>query len=185
MLSTLSQVTGRNYHEKKMHAALFGLINSDPFFFQFSALSAQSDQVMPRGEGKPQSEEDEEELTRLIQLIDKYTEIATKTKLNVDFVPGMVTVLRGEDLKVRGISNVWEALSLVPGMDISVNNMGLRDVLVRGIGNTISSGNLKIQLNGISMNSALWGKAYPALDIPVEQIDRIEIIRGPWFCYSR
>jgi outer membrane receptor for ferrienterochelin and colicins len=126
-----------------------------------------------------QSNTDEEEFTRLVQFIDKYTDIATKTKLNVDFVPGMVTVLRGEDLKVKGINNVWEAMSLVPGMDISINNMGLRDVLVRGIGNTISSGNLKIQLNGISMNSALWGKAYPALDIPVEQIDRIEIIRGP------
>jgi outer membrane receptor for ferrienterochelin and colicins len=126
-----------------------------------------------------QSDADEEEFTRLVQFIDKYTDIATKTKLNVDFVPGMVTVLRGEDLKVRGINNVWEAMSLVPGMDIRLNNMGLRDVLVRGIGNTIASGNLKIQLNGISMNSALWGKAYPALDIPVEQIDRIEIIRGP------
>lgn len=143
-------------------------------------LSATSEQVIPKEESsQPQSDEDEEEFTRLIQFIDKYTEIATKTKLNVDFVPGMVTVLRGEDLKVRGIHNVWEAMSFVPGMDISINNMGLRDVLVRGIGNTISSGNLKIQLNGISMNSALWGKAYPALDIPVEQIDRIEIIRGP------
>jgi iron complex outermembrane receptor protein len=105
-----------------------------------------------------QSDADEEEFTRLIQFIDKYTEIATKTRLNVDFVPGMVTVLRGEELKVRGINNVWEAMSLVPGMDISINNMGLRDVLVRGIGNTISSGNLKIQLNGISMNSALWAR---------------------------
>lgn len=158
-------------------AALFILI---PILLISPTLSATSDRVLPKEEGnQPQVDEDEEEFTRLVQFIDKYTEIATKTKLNVDFVPGMVTVLRGEDLKVRGINNVWEAMGLVPGMDISVNNMGLRDVLVRGIGNTISSGNLKIQLNGISMNSALWGKAYPALDIPVEQIDRIEIIRGP------
>ena len=147
-------------------------------FFSLPVFSA-SDQVAPQGENQVRLEEDEEEFIRLIQFIDKYTEIATKTRLNVDFVPGMVTVLRGEELKVRGINNVWEAMNLVPGMDISINNMGLRDVLVRGIGDNISSGNLKIQLNGISMNSALWGKAYPALDIPVEQIDRIEIIRGP------
>jgi outer membrane receptor for ferrienterochelin and colicins len=149
-------------------------------FLNLPVLSA----TLEPGTGKEdvdqsQSDTDEEEFTRLVQFIDKYTNIATKTKLNVDYVPGMVTVLRGEDLRVRGINNVWEAMSLVPGMDIRVNSMGLRDVLVRGIGNTISSGNLKIQLNGISMNSALWGKAYPALDIPVEQIDRIEIIRGP------
>jgi iron complex outermembrane receptor protein len=149
-------------------------------FLYSPLLFAASEPAIPKEEaGQPRSDEDEEEYTRLIQFIDKYTEIATKTKLNVDYVPGMVTVLKGEELKVRGIRNVWEAMSLVPGMDISVNNMGLRDVLVRGIGNTIASGNLKIQLNGISMNSALWGKAYPALDIPVEQIDRIEIIRGP------
>lgn len=126
-----------------------------------------------------QQGDDEEELANLIQILDKYTEIATKTKLNVDFVPGMVTVLYGEDLEVRGIQNVWEALKLVPGMDIGLNTQGLRHVLVRGIGDTIASGNLKFQLNGISMNSALWGKAYPMLDMPVEQIDRIEIIRGP------
>lgn len=123
--------------------------------------------------------EDEKELARLIHIIDKYTEIATKTKLNVDFVPGIVTVLKGEDLEVRGVHNLWEALKLVPGMDIGMNGQGLRHVLVRGIGDTIASGNLKFQLNGISMNSALWGKAYPGLDMPVEQIDRIEIIRGP------
>ncbi len=123
--------------------------------------------------------DDDEDFANLISIIDKYTEIATKTKLNVDFVPGMVTVMYGEDLEVRGIQNLWEALKLVPGMDISVNNMGLRHVLVRGIGNSISSGNLKFQMNGISMNSALWGKAYPILDMPVEQIERVEVIRGP------
>ena len=158
---------------------LFILVSQySPAFSDTPADKAQENEISANQSANAEAG-DEEELARLIQIIDKYTEIATKTKLNVDFVPGMVTVLHGEDLEVRGITNVWEALKLVPGIDIGVNNMGLRHVLVRGIGNTISSGNLKFELNGISMNSALWGKAYPILDMPVEQIDRIEIIRGP------
>ncbi len=149
--------------------------------FQISPVFSETAQVKDEADkdSSEQSAGDEEEFARLIQIIQKYTEIATKTKLNIDYVPGMVTVLRGEDLEVRGIKNLWEALELVPGMDIAVNNMGLREVFVRGIGDTVSSGNLKFQLNGISMNSALWGKAYPLLDMPVDQVDRIEIIRGP------
>ncbi len=42
----------------------------------------------------------------LLQIFETETEIATRTKLNADFVPGMVTVLRGEDLEARGISDM-------------------------------------------------------------------------------
>ncbi|MFT5369233.1 MAG: hypothetical protein ACI8V2_004207 [Candidatus Latescibacterota bacterium] len=60
--------------------------------------------------------EDLAELEELMQILDEETTVATKTKLNSDYVPGMVTVLQGRDLEALGIATVWEALSLVPGM---------------------------------------------------------------------
>jgi hypothetical protein len=92
-----------------------GLINSDPGSSYFTHLISDIRAGHPkRREQSAQSDEDEEEFTRLIQFIDKYTEIATKNQAQRGFCAGMVTVLRGEDLKVRGIHNVWEAMSFVP-----------------------------------------------------------------------
>ena len=39
-----------------------------------------------------------------MEILDEETTVATKTKLNSDYVPGMVTVLQGEDLEALGIA---------------------------------------------------------------------------------
>lgn len=128
-------------------------------------------------EGKPVGEE--AELDRLLSILEKHTEIATKTKLNADYVPGMVTVLYGDELEARGIMTVWEALGTVPGMSLYIENNGVRQVLARSIGDTFGSGNISFLLNNITANSTLFGTPYPLLDIPVYQVDRIEVVRGP------
>lgn len=111
--------------------------------------------------------------------IDVQTRIATRTKLNIDYAPGTVTVLYGEDVLAKGARIVWEALSLVPGFELSHDETGTRQVLVRGVGRTYSSGNIKILLNDISQNSEFLSLANPVLNMPVEQVERIEVIRGP------
>lgn len=128
---------------------------------------------------KDNKDSEQEELGQLLKIIEKHTEIATKTRLNADFVPGMVTVLYGDDLEAKGVETVWEALGLVPGIVLYHENNGVRQVLVRGIGDTFGSGNISYLLNGISANSTLFGTPFPLLDIPVYQVERIEIIRGP------
>ncbi|OQX00553.1 MAG: hypothetical protein BWK80_61580, partial [Desulfobacteraceae bacterium IS3] len=50
--------------------------------------------------------EDQEEQLRLLEVIEKHTEIDTKTRLNADFVPGIVSVLYGDELQARGIRSV-------------------------------------------------------------------------------
>jgi len=125
------------------------------------------------------SYEDDAELRRLMAVLEKHTEIATKTRMNADFVPGMVTVLYGDDLRARGVRIVWEALGLVPGIELSVQSQGRRRISVRGVGMTFGSGNTKFLLNGVSMNTALLGMASPILDLPMELVERIEVIRGP------
>ncbi|MCW8829057.1 MAG: TonB-dependent receptor [Gammaproteobacteria bacterium] len=91
----------------------------------------------------------------------------------------MVTVLHGSEVESSGSRTVWEALAKVPGIDLSIESTGRKQVVVRGIGRTYASGNVKILLNGNSMNSAEIANANPALNIPIEQVDRIEVIRGP------
>ncbi|MEN8171213.1 MAG: TonB-dependent receptor [Pseudomonadota bacterium] len=125
------------------------------------------------------AESDSDELQQLMALLDEQTEIATKTKLNADYVPGLVTVLHGDDLANRGVRTVWEALALVPGIELSIEETGRKQIVVRGVGRTYASGNVKLLLNNVSMNSAQNGMADPVFNIPVQQVERIEVIRGP------
>ncbi len=127
--------------------------------------------------GSPNDEQ--QELAQLLALLDEQTTIATKTRLNADYVPGMVTVLHGDKLESMGARNVWEALAGVPGIELSIEETGRKQIVVRGIGRTYASGNVKILLNGVAMNSAQYAYAPPVLNLPVEQVERIEVIRGP------
>ncbi len=123
--------------------------------------------------------DDEVELRRLLEILDKHTEIATKTKLNADYVPGMVTVLYGDDLEARGIRTVWEALGLVPGMELFRSQSGVRQVLARRFGRINSASNVKFLLDGVPIYSLTTNVPRALLGLTVQQIERIEVVRGP------
>ncbi|MDH5763033.1 MAG: TonB-dependent receptor, partial [Nitrospinota bacterium] len=111
-------------------------------------------------------------------VFEEATEIATKSKLNADYVPGMVTVLHGKDLQARGFKTVWEALALVPGFDATFQSNS-KKLTVRGIGDVFASGDIKIMLNSVAMNTNLSGESKSWFEFPIALVDRIEVIRGP------
>lgn len=115
----------------------------------------------------------------LLALLDSETEIATRSRMNSDFVPGMVSVLEGEDLQSSGARNAGEALNRVAGLLVTEGNRGDYRIQVRGVGATLGGANVKVLLNGLPMNSVVTGQADTVLRIPVEQIERIEVVRGP------
>ncbi|OHD92073.1 MAG: hypothetical protein A2552_06215 [Sulfuricurvum sp. RIFOXYD2_FULL_44_160] len=113
-------------------------------------------------------------------MLEEATYIATKTKLNADYVPGTVTVISGEKLKSLGITNLAEqnAFDMIVGFDSST-------LTLRGAGSIYGSQGNKIKwmINDKPISSELWG--IPKLGIgqivfpiPTDAIDRIEIIRG-------
>jgi outer membrane receptor for ferrienterochelin and colicins len=126
---------------------------------------------------KPASEEKEE--SDLLSILQQETEVATKTRLNSDYVPGIVTVLEGDQLEAMGIATAWEALGLVPGMQAVLDQRGSPAVIARGIDFPFNSGNIQILINSVSLARPDGGINPSALLIPIEQIDRIEVIRGP------
>lgn len=117
-------------------------------------------------------------LRDLLRVLDEETELATRTRMNIDFVPGMVSVLHGRDLLARGKRTVYEALEMIPGVELSKVADGQLQVIVRGVGKTRSSAKIKFLLNGVAFNATLTAVS-TALIIPLEHVDRIEVIRGP------
>lgn len=117
-------------------------------------------------------------LQEIMQLLEEESDLATRTRLNVDFVPGVMTVLHGSDLEARGVQTVHDALGLVPGIELSRTNDGRPKVLVRGIGQSFFSGKVKFLLNHTPFNGTL-GATSTLFVLPIEQVERIEVIRGP------
>lgn len=112
----------------------------------------------------------------LLSVLGDVSALATKTRLNADYVPGILSILYGDELIALGARTVWEALELVPGVQIDRNNNGGLRVAIRGFQH--SNGNVKLLLNSVAMNNAFGGYSN-ILYIPIEQVERIEVIRGP------
>src|SRR5689334_11934668 len=72
-----------------------------------------------------QSAADDAELKSLLSVLAEETAIATQTKLNADFVPGIVTVLQGDEMEALGARTVGEAIALVPGLQANRDVYGL------------------------------------------------------------
>lgn len=110
----------------------------------------------------------------LFAILEQESELATKSKKNIDYLPGLITVLQQEAFKRYGVKTVKEALELVPGIDFSMDNL-----IMRGVGNAYVSGKAKIMLNGVFFNDTASSNAPYLLQLPIETVERIEVIRGP------
>ncbi|MDD5716562.1 MAG: TonB-dependent receptor [Sulfuricurvum sp.] len=122
-----------------------------------------------------------EESNDFDKVLEEITSIATKTKLNADYVPGTVTVISGEKLKSLGITNLAEqnAFDTIVGSDSSTLSL-------RGAGSIYGSQGNKIKwmINDKPISAEIWGlpklgTGQIVFPIPIDAIERIEVIRGP------
>lgn len=113
-------------------------------------------------------------------LLNEVTGIATKTKLNIDYQPSVVSVMHADKLKKIGIRNLHEAIGLLPGIETSILHTGWKKVIIRGAHNpdTFVFDKYKLYIDGVDVGSDLYSTSYFYLDFPVELIDRIEVLRG-------
>jgi outer membrane receptor protein involved in Fe transport len=150
---------------KKFAAAVVALLVALPL------SAADADPQQQKGE--------EKELAELLSIVKQETDVATKTRMNSDYVPGIVTVLEGDDLEALGIATAGEALGLVPGLVPQRDERGSESVIVRGLDFPFNNGNILILVNSIPLSRQDAGINASSLSMPVEQIERIEVIRGP------
>ncbi len=131
------------------------------------------------GTALAQDSEQPGELEQLLNLLDQQTSLATETRLNADFVPGIVSVMTGEQMLRRGFRTLSEALATLPGVTLAQNETGMQSVGVRGVGGLFEAGKIKLLLNGQAINPSAGATTGTLYSTPVTQIERIEFIRGP------
>lgn len=122
---------------------------------------------------------EQDELNQFMNLLEQQTSLATDTRINADFVPGMLSVLSAEQMERRGFRTLWEALASLPGVQSTMNETGMRSITVRGIGNIFEPSKVKLLLNGKALNASASATTGTLYETPIEQIERVEFIRGP------
>jgi outer membrane receptor for ferrienterochelin and colicins len=159
--------------------ALFVLstITAAPLFAQETAPPPEP---MQAGTPSADDEADEDaELAQLLTIIDEETKVATKTLMNSDYVPGIVNVFAGDELEALGAVTVWDALALIPGVQPILDGSTRSSVIVRGTDFPFNAGNIKILIDSVAVTQERAGINPVALHFPIEQVERIEFIRGP------
>lgn len=109
-----------------------------------------------------------------------FVSIATGARQQTKNAPSAATVITAEDIASMGSTTVDEALESVPGLHVSratstySANYGMRGIL------TESNPHVLMMVNGIPMTSVYQGSRNDMpVALPVENIARIEVIRGP------
>ena len=128
----------------------------------------------PLGAQKEQKDKDLEELLGL------NFSLAAGRDQRLDDAPAIGSVITAEDIRRQGARTLEEALELVPGFEILTDSLGRGRIAVRGVVAEGSSANVLILFNGHRLNDHFNGGATAVnLRIPLYNVQKIEIIRGP------
>ncbi len=101
---------------------------------------------------------------------------ATRLPLPEDEAPASVSVITSEDFETKQTERVSDALRQVPGLSVvQTGSAGqLTSVFTRGL----RSEHTQVLIDGVPINQGLQG-AFNFADLTVDDIARIEVVRGP------
>src|SRR5215813_2077246 len=90
-----------------------------------------------------------------------------------------IFVLTQEDIRRSGARNIPEALRMVPGLEVARIDENKWAIGARGFNGRFAN-KLLVLIDGRSVYTPLFSGVYWDIqDVPLEDIDRIEVIRGP------
>lgn len=91
-----------------------------------------------------------------------------------------VYVITPEDIRRSGVTTIPELLRMVPGLNVQQINSHSWDISARGFNGSVFANKLLVIMDGRAVYSPLFGGVLWELqDTVLEDIDRIEVIRGP------
>ena len=90
-----------------------------------------------------------------------------------------IFVITQEDIRRSGATNIPDLLRMVPGVDVARVDHSHWAVTIRGF-NDVYANKVLVLIDGRSVYHPIYsGVIWYAQDVPLEDIERIEVIRGP------
>ena len=122
----------------------------------------------------PQLPSPEEEL---LALLNTPVTVASRKAMTARETPGIVTVVTREDILASGARDMTDILAMIPGFTLQMDDYGVIGPAFRGLWGF--EGKILMLWDGIEMNETLYGNLPLGNHYPVDQIKRVEVIRGP------
>ncbi|MGD0871682.1 MAG: TonB-dependent receptor [Bryobacteraceae bacterium] len=115
----------------------------------------------------------------LEQLLQVQVTSVSKKEQKLARTAAAVFVISQEDIRRSGASTLPDVLRMAPGVNVAQINANTWAVSIRGF-NSRYSDKVLVLVDGRSVYTPDWGGPYwDQLEMPLEDIDRIEVIRGP------
>ena len=103
----------------------------------------------------------------------------TKDAVPVFKTPAAISVLTSDQIQQSGARNIPDLLRLIPGVNVAQVDSNQWSIGIRGFEGTLSKSVL-VLIDGRSVYTPLFAGVYWEMqDVMIEDIERIEVIRGP------
>ncbi len=138
---------------------------------------------LPQGWGKDSPGGSSDDLAELsleeLSELDVVVTSVSKKEEKLTEAPSAITVLTQEDIRRSGASSIPEALRMVPGLQVTHIDSNKWSISARGFNNQFAN-KLLVLIDGRSVYTPLFsGVFWDVQDVLMEDIERIEVIRGP------
>ncbi len=103
----------------------------------------------------------------------------SKKREVVSEAPAAIYVISNEDIIRSGVTTIPDALRMAPGVEVAQSDANSWAISIRGF-NSVLANKLLVLIDGRSIyNPVFGGVLWEAHDLILEDIQRIEVIRGP------
>lgn len=109
--------------------------------------------------------------------INPEVSVASKNDLSIKKSPGIITLITEKEIVNSGARDLQEVLNLIPGFVFNLDVQGQIGPGFRGIWS--EEGRCLVLIDGQEMNDILWPTIVFGNRFPVNNIKRIEVLRGP------
>ena len=152
------------------------------FVLSFALLSGiafgQSSQPTSQPAAQPVGQRDLSEVP-IEDLMNIEVTSVSKKEQKMSQAAAAIFVITQEDIRRSGAANIPDLLRMVPGLDVSQINANSWAVSARGFNEQFTN-KLLVLIDGRAVYTPLLGGVnWDTQDVPLEDIDRIEVIRGP------
>jgi len=129
---------------------------------------------------QPVSIEDEEKALSQIYGGEEMVSIASGYKQPISKAPSVATVITAAHIKQIGATDIDEVLETVPGLHVERNTIGYNPIYTfRGIFSAFNQ-QVLMMVNGIPITNSYTGSRGEVWGgMPIQNISRIEVVRGP------
>jgi iron complex outermembrane receptor protein len=142
-----------------------------------SLLWAQPPATQPAAPSSSARTIDDIDEVSLDELLGGTISIASGRLQRPEEAPAIVSVITDDEIRRRGARTLDEVLQTIPGFEVLTDSVGRSRITVRGVA---ESANVLILFNGQRLGEATSGSALLVnVEIPLHNIRRIEVIRGP------